>query len=95
MYEIIKNADKYDLNKVFANSREFVNIIDGFVGVDDSVDPSSEQGRTGSSVLTNIRINYPNPKSNWLYQSPRSGKHNSGRKSSRKPRRISICSNRI
>lgn len=28
MYEIIKNADKYDLNRVFANSREFINVIE-------------------------------------------------------------------
>ena len=28
MYEIIKNADKYALNRVFANSRDFVKLID-------------------------------------------------------------------
>ena len=28
MYEIIRNADKYDLNRVFANSREFINVIE-------------------------------------------------------------------
>ena len=28
MYEIIKNAEKYDLNRVFANSREFVSLIE-------------------------------------------------------------------
>jgi len=28
MYEIIKNADKYELNRVFANSREFVQVIE-------------------------------------------------------------------
>ncbi|MCI8345419.1 MAG: DNA helicase PcrA [Clostridia bacterium] len=28
MYEIIKNADKYDLNRVFSNSREFINVIE-------------------------------------------------------------------
>ncbi len=27
-YEIIKNADKYELNRVFLNSREFVNLIE-------------------------------------------------------------------
>ena len=28
MYEIIKNAEKYELNRVFANSREFVELIE-------------------------------------------------------------------
>ena len=28
MYEIIKNAEKYDLNRVFANTREFINLIE-------------------------------------------------------------------
>ena len=28
MYEIIKNADQYGLNRVFLNSREFVNVIE-------------------------------------------------------------------
>ena len=28
MYEIIKNADKYELNRVFANSREFIDLIE-------------------------------------------------------------------
>lgn len=28
MYEIIKEADKYELNRVFANSREFINLIE-------------------------------------------------------------------
>ena len=28
MYEIIKNADRYGLNRVFLNSREFVNLIE-------------------------------------------------------------------
>lgn len=28
MYDIIKNADKYNLNKVFSNTREFVNVIE-------------------------------------------------------------------
>ena len=28
MYEIIKNADKYGLNRVFLNSREFVNLVE-------------------------------------------------------------------
>ena len=28
MYEVIKKADKFDLNKVFANSREFINVIE-------------------------------------------------------------------
>ena len=28
MYEVIKNADKYGLNRVFLNSREFVNLIE-------------------------------------------------------------------
>ena len=28
MYEIIKNAEKYDLNRVYANSREFVDLIE-------------------------------------------------------------------
>ncbi len=30
MYEIIKNADQYGLNRVFLNSREFVNLIEEF-----------------------------------------------------------------
>ena len=29
MYEIIKNAEQYGLNRVFLNSREFVNVIEG------------------------------------------------------------------
>ena len=28
MYEIIKNAEKYDLNRVYANSREFIDLIE-------------------------------------------------------------------
>ncbi len=28
MYEVIKNADKYGLNRVFLNSREFINLIE-------------------------------------------------------------------
>jgi len=28
MYDIVKEADKYELNKVFANTREFVNVIE-------------------------------------------------------------------
>ena len=28
MYEIIKNAEKYELNRVFANTREFINLIE-------------------------------------------------------------------
>lgn len=28
MYEVIKKADKFGLNKVFANSRDFVNVIE-------------------------------------------------------------------
>ena len=28
MYEVIKNADKYGLNRVFLNSREFINVIE-------------------------------------------------------------------
>ena len=28
MYEIIKNAEQYELNRVFANSREFINAIE-------------------------------------------------------------------
>ena len=28
MYEIIKNAEKYELNRVFANTREFISLID-------------------------------------------------------------------
>ena len=28
MYEVIKNADQYGLNRVFLNSREFVNLIE-------------------------------------------------------------------
>ena len=31
MYEIIKNADKYGLNRVYANTREFVEVIDDLV----------------------------------------------------------------
>ena len=32
MYEIIKNAEKYDLNRVYANSREFINLIEELRG---------------------------------------------------------------
>ena len=28
MYEVIKKADEFGLNKVFANSRDFVNVIE-------------------------------------------------------------------
>ena len=28
MYEIIKNSDKYNLNRVFLNSREFINFVE-------------------------------------------------------------------
>ena len=37
MYEIIKNADKYDLNRVFSNSREFINIIEEMKSKKDEV----------------------------------------------------------
>ena len=28
MYEVIKNADNYGLNRVYLNSREFINVIE-------------------------------------------------------------------
>lgn len=41
MYEIIKNADKYGLNRVFANTREFINIIEDLRSKKDTI-PVSE-----------------------------------------------------
>lgn len=31
MYEVIKNADTYELNRVYANSREFIQVMDGLM----------------------------------------------------------------
>ena len=40
MYEIIKNADSYGLNRVYLNSREFINVIEELKGEKDKVDIS-------------------------------------------------------
>jgi len=40
MYDVIKNADKYELNKVFTNTREFVNIIEEMKDKKDAIDLS-------------------------------------------------------
>lgn len=37
MYEIIKNADQYGLNRVFANTREFINTIESLREAKDSI----------------------------------------------------------
>ncbi len=46
MYEIIKNADQYGLNRVFANSREFVNLIEEL--------SSKKEELTISELLTQV-----------------------------------------
>lgn len=40
MYEIIKNAEQYGLNRVFANSREFVQVIEELRGVEGKIEIS-------------------------------------------------------
>ena len=40
MYEVIKNADKYGLNRVFLNSREFVNLIEEMRAKKDEIELS-------------------------------------------------------
>ena len=37
MYEVIKNAEQYGLNRVFINTREFVSIIDEMISKKDSI----------------------------------------------------------
>lgn len=37
MYEVIKNADSYGLNRVFANTREFINTIEELKGKKDEI----------------------------------------------------------
>ena len=46
MYEIIKNADQYGLNRVFANSREFINLIEEL--------SSKKEELTISELLTQV-----------------------------------------
>ena len=40
MYEIIKSAEQYGLNRVFANSREFIQIIEELKGLEEKVEIS-------------------------------------------------------
>ena len=37
MYEVIKNAEQYGLNRVFVNTREFVSVIDELISKKDSI----------------------------------------------------------
>ena len=37
MYEVIKNAEKYDLNRVFINTREFIGVIEELIAKKDSI----------------------------------------------------------
>ncbi len=37
MYEIIKNAEKYDLNRVFVNTREFIGIMENLIAQKDKM----------------------------------------------------------
>ena len=37
MYEVIKNAEQYGLNRVFVNTREFVSVIDEMISKKDSI----------------------------------------------------------
>ena len=37
MYDVIKKADEFGLNKVFANSREFVQVIDELSAQKDTI----------------------------------------------------------
>ena len=60
MYEVIKNADKYGLNRVFANTREFVNLIEELRMKKDSIEISeliklvlNQSGYTKSLELEN------------------------------------------
>ena len=40
MYEVIKKADEFGLNKVFADSREFVQVIDELSAQKDTIEIS-------------------------------------------------------
>ena len=37
MYEVIKKADEFGLNKVFVNSRDFVNVIEELIASKDEI----------------------------------------------------------
>ena len=105
MYEVIKKADEYGLNKVFVNSREFIEIIDHCRGQavtnthkDNPLAPSS--GASTREVPEGRRAeyidpNHTNPRQNRLYKSLGSRKHHPGSKSYRQPRRIPIRSDGI
>ena len=60
MFEVIKNAEKYDLNRVYANSREFVDLIEELRGKKDELKVSelltqvlSKSGYTKALELEN------------------------------------------
>ena len=47
MYEVIKKADEFGLNKVFANSRDFVNVIEELRASKDEIKISELVKQTG------------------------------------------------
>ncbi len=81
MYEIIKTADQYGLNRIFANSREFIQTIEELRGI---------KGKIEISELIKETLNKTR-----IHKSARTRKYIRSRKPNRKPRRIFNSSNRI
>ena len=60
MYEVIKKADEFGLNKVFANSRDFVNVIEELRASKDEIKISELVKQTlNKTGYTNIPLIAP------------------------------------